>query len=257
MGIQDEIFARLEQERLERIEASQASLATDRKALEGAMKDLADQVPPERLRRLAGLIGLVSDQQAQADAAAKAVGDPPVIPAGGWLAMGQVRDFDGSPAKGGQVNFEGSGDAAARLLKPVKIGADGQVRLSLGAEAVAEFIKSGETQVQISAQVDDRTVEDIAPAKIVANGVHRSTWSWPRRGGRRGLRRKRPHRKRREVLTSAVRSRPGRATGSRPLRSAGSWLINDSRRRHIRAFDMVPNGTLARQTDRVFSPTLS
>jgi gluconolactonase len=27
--------------------------------------------------------------------------------------------------------------------------------------------------------------------------------------------------------------------------------INDSRRRHIRAFDMAPNGTLARQTDRV------
>ncbi len=29
--------------------------------------------------------------------------------------------------------------------------------------------------------------------------------------------------------------------------------INDSRRRHIRAFDMVSNGTLARQTDRVFA----
>jgi gluconolactonase len=28
--------------------------------------------------------------------------------------------------------------------------------------------------------------------------------------------------------------------------------INDSARRHIRAFDMQPNGTLARQTDRVF-----
>jgi gluconolactonase len=28
--------------------------------------------------------------------------------------------------------------------------------------------------------------------------------------------------------------------------------INDSRRGHIRAFDMMPNGTLARQTDRVF-----
>ena len=28
--------------------------------------------------------------------------------------------------------------------------------------------------------------------------------------------------------------------------------INDSQRRHIRAFDMQPNGTLARQTDRVF-----
>ncbi len=30
-------------------------------------------------------------------------------------------------------------------------------------------------------------------------------------------------------------------------------LINDSRRRHIRAFDVAPNGTLARQTDRVFA----
>jgi len=29
--------------------------------------------------------------------------------------------------------------------------------------------------------------------------------------------------------------------------------INDSRRRHIRAFDLAPNGTLARQTDRVFA----
>jgi gluconolactonase len=29
--------------------------------------------------------------------------------------------------------------------------------------------------------------------------------------------------------------------------------INDSRRGHIRAFDMQPNGTLARQTDRVFA----
>ncbi len=29
--------------------------------------------------------------------------------------------------------------------------------------------------------------------------------------------------------------------------------VNDSRRRHIRAFDVAPNGTLARQTDRVFA----
>jgi gluconolactonase len=29
--------------------------------------------------------------------------------------------------------------------------------------------------------------------------------------------------------------------------------INDSRRRHIRAFDVLPNGTLAKQTDRVFA----
>jgi hypothetical protein len=29
--------------------------------------------------------------------------------------------------------------------------------------------------------------------------------------------------------------------------------INDTRRRHIRAFDMAPNGTLARQTDHVFA----
>jgi gluconolactonase len=28
--------------------------------------------------------------------------------------------------------------------------------------------------------------------------------------------------------------------------------INDSRRGHIRAFDLLPNGTLAKQTDRVF-----
>jgi gluconolactonase len=29
--------------------------------------------------------------------------------------------------------------------------------------------------------------------------------------------------------------------------------INDSRRRHIRAFDLLPNGTLAKQTDRLFA----
>jgi gluconolactonase len=29
--------------------------------------------------------------------------------------------------------------------------------------------------------------------------------------------------------------------------------VNDSRRRHIRAFELAPNGTLARQTDRVFA----
>lgn len=29
--------------------------------------------------------------------------------------------------------------------------------------------------------------------------------------------------------------------------------ISDTRRRHIRAFDMLPNGTLAKQTDRVFA----
>jgi hypothetical protein len=171
-GIQDEIVVRLEQERLARIEASQASLAADRKTLEKAMAELADQVPPERLRRLGGLIGLIGDQQAQAHAAAQAIENPPVIPPGGWLAMGQVRDFDGTPAKEGQVNFKGSSDAAARLLKSVKIGADGQVRLSLDAKAVTELIESGETQVQISALVDDRTIEDIAPANIAADGVH-------------------------------------------------------------------------------------
>jgi gluconolactonase len=29
--------------------------------------------------------------------------------------------------------------------------------------------------------------------------------------------------------------------------------VNDTRRRHIRAFDLLPNGTLAKQTDRVFA----
>ena len=29
--------------------------------------------------------------------------------------------------------------------------------------------------------------------------------------------------------------------------------INDTRRGHIRAFDLLPNGTLARQSDRVFA----
>jgi len=29
--------------------------------------------------------------------------------------------------------------------------------------------------------------------------------------------------------------------------------IDDTRRRHIRAFDLLPNGQLAKQTDRVFA----
>ena len=41
------------------------------------------------------------------------------------------------------------------------------------------------------------------------------------------------------------------ASPSRPTRSV--LYINDSRRGHIRAFDLLPNGTLAKQTDRVFA----
>ena len=41
------------------------------------------------------------------------------------------------------------------------------------------------------------------------------------------------------------------ASRSRPTRSV--LYINDSRRGHIRAFDLLPNGTLAKQTDRVFA----
>jgi sugar lactone lactonase YvrE len=33
---------------------------------------------------------------------------------------------------------------------------------------------------------------------------------------------------------------------------AGVLYINDTARRHIRAFDVATNGTLTRQTDRVF-----
>jgi sugar lactone lactonase YvrE len=32
----------------------------------------------------------------------------------------------------------------------------------------------------------------------------------------------------------------------------GLLYVNDTQRRHIRVFDLQPNGTLARQTDRVF-----
>jgi hypothetical protein len=171
-AIQQEMFARLEQARLDRIKATQASAAEDRKVLEAAMKELPDTVAPERVGRLAGLLGLITEQGAQADAAAKAVKKPPSIPPGGWLALGQVRDFDGAPAKGGQVNFEGRSDLAARLLKSVKIRADGQANLALEAAAVAELIKAGEVQLMITAQVGDRTVADVAPAPITADGLH-------------------------------------------------------------------------------------
>jgi gluconolactonase len=33
----------------------------------------------------------------------------------------------------------------------------------------------------------------------------------------------------------------------------GILYVNDSRRRHIRAFDLLPNGMLAKQTDRIFA----
>jgi hypothetical protein len=171
-AIQQEMFARLEQARLDHIAATQTSAAADRKVLEAAMKDVADRVPPERLRRLAGLIGLVTEQADQAAAAARAVKKPPSVPAGGWLVFGQVRDSDGAPAKGGQINFEGGSDVASRLLKPVKIGADGQARLALDAGAVAEIGKNGEVEVVVTAQVEDRTVRDIAPARITADGLH-------------------------------------------------------------------------------------
>src|SRR5262245_51982970 len=105
-SIQDEIFVRLEQERVERMKASSDALAADRETLEAAVKELSGQVPPERLRRLTGLIGLIGEQQAQAEAALKAVKDAPAIKAGGWLLMGQVRDSDAKPVKGSKIEFK-------------------------------------------------------------------------------------------------------------------------------------------------------
>src|ERR1043166_10119034 len=35
-------------------------------------------------------------------------------------------------------------------------------------------------------------------------------------------------------------------------RTSPCFYINDTRRGHIRAFDLLPNGQLAKQTDRVF-----
>jgi hypothetical protein len=172
-AIQQEVFARLEQARLDQIAATQISAAEDRKVLEAAMKELADQVPPARLGRLSGLIGLVREQQSQAAAAAKAVKTAQAIPPRGWLVLGRVRDFDGTPAKGGQINFDSAGnDLAARLLKPVKIGAGGQVSFALDAGAVAEIVKSGQVQLTITAQLGDRTATDVAPAVIAADGLH-------------------------------------------------------------------------------------
>jgi len=43
------------------------------------------------------------------------------------------------------------------------------------------------------------------------------------------------------------------AQRARPLADESVLYVNDSRRRHIRAFDLAPNGTLAKQTDRVFA----
>jgi hypothetical protein len=170
--IQKEIFARLEHERLDRIASTQISAEQDHQALESAIADLSDRVPPERLRRLSGLSALLAEQAAQADAAATAVKNPPSITAGGWLAMGRVREFDGTPAKGGQINFEGGGDSVSRLLKPIKIGVDGQASVAFDAATVAKILRGGALQVVITAQVDDRIVQDVAPAQIAADSVH-------------------------------------------------------------------------------------
>ncbi|MGH6910385.1 MAG: hypothetical protein ACREE0_06020 [Phenylobacterium sp.] len=168
--VQDEMFVRLEDGRREHMEAERRALSQDRKDLEGALKDLQARTTPERLSRLSGLIALVDRQQAEVEATVAALKDPPAIPAGGWLLIGRVREANGDPPKGGQIKFEGG--ETDRRLPPIKIPANGQVRLALDAETVTEITRHGEAQVQIAATVGDRSVEDVAPASITPGGVH-------------------------------------------------------------------------------------
>jgi hypothetical protein len=170
-AIQGELTNRLEAARRARIDTDAAALAADRAALESALRDLAGLAPPERLRGLAGLIGLIADQQDEAAAAARAVKDPPAIPHGGWLLLGRVREADGSAPKDGQISFEGAGNAA-RLLPPIPIPAGGEIRFALPATSVTEIARLSTPAVKIVATVAGRRGEDVAPAPIAANGLH-------------------------------------------------------------------------------------
>jgi len=170
--VQDEMFVRLEAGRREHIDAERRALSQDRKDLTGALKDLQARTTPERLSRLSGLIALVERQQAEVEATVAALKDPPAIPAGGWLLIGRVREANGAPPKGGQVTFAGGDATTGRLLPPIKIPADGQVRMTLDAKAVTEITQHGGAQVQILATVGARSIEDVAPAPITADGLH-------------------------------------------------------------------------------------
>lgn len=170
--ILNEVFARLEHMRLARAEATPTSAAQDRKSLERAIETLSKRVEPERLRRLTGLLDLIDDRTAEAQAAVEAVSNRPSIEPGGCLVMGRVRESDGKPAEGGQINFIGAPHGTSPIPKPLKIGPDGHAYLVLDARSVAEIAKAGAQQVLLVAQVGDRRVQDIAPAQIGPDCVH-------------------------------------------------------------------------------------
>ncbi len=173
--ILNEVFGRLEHMRLARVAAMPTSAAQDRKSLERAIETLSKRVEPERLRRLTGLLDLIDDRAAEAQATAQAVSDRPSIEPGGCLVMGRVREPDGTPVRSGQINFvvaaQGT-SAPGKALKPLKIGPDGHARLVLDARTVAAMTKTGALQVLLVAQVVDRRVQDIAPALIGPDCVH-------------------------------------------------------------------------------------
>lgn len=170
--ILNEVFGRLEHMRLARLEATPTSAAQDHKSLERAIETLSKRVKPERLQRLTGLLDLVDACATEAQAAAEAVSNRLSIEPGGCLIIGRVRESDGKPAEGGQINFIGPPNGTSPIPRPLKIRPDGHACLVLDARSVAEMAKSGVQQVLLVAQVGDRRVQDIAPAQIGPDCVH-------------------------------------------------------------------------------------
>lgn len=158
----------LEAERRARFEADRKALDEDRGAIASALKEFSERAPPERLRRLAALAQFIEAQEKDIDEAVAALGKPAAAPKDGWLAIGRVREADGAAPKGAQVCF----DDGAKMKMLVDVDANGEARMTLSAKEVAAIAGKGETLVRVFAIADGREIADVAPARIVANGVH-------------------------------------------------------------------------------------
>jgi len=179
-AIAADLTARLEEARRAKLNLDRKSLAVDRDILVRAVKDISPRARPGQVRKLVGLIGLLDEQLAQIEDARKAIKEPPAIPANGWLLLGRVREADGSPPKDAMVTFEGGGDAARKLLQPVKLDAQGEARLALAAKDLAELNRQGVAVVKVTVVAgDQRQVADVVPARIVPGGLHQFDLTLP------------------------------------------------------------------------------
>ena len=179
-AILQELTARLEGRRRTALTQDRKSLEADRDLLAGALKDIAAHARPQQVQRVAALVGMLDERLKQADEARRAIKDPPVVPANGWLLLGRVREADGSPPKEAKVAFEGGNDVTKKLLQPVPVNAQGEVRVALSAKDVAEANRGGAAIVTaIAIASDGRKVADVVPAPIVPRGLHQFDLTLP------------------------------------------------------------------------------